>query len=69
MEETLKELLGKQVNVGCGNASGFKGEVVTVERGVLCIKDDEDVVSYIAVDKIVFVNEANATHSRPGFVV
>ena len=69
MEEILKGLLGKQVNIGCGNASGFKGEVVSVDQGVVSLKDADDVIAYIAVDKIVFASEAHANHSRPGFVV
>lgn len=69
MEEILRGLLGKQVNIGCGNASGFKGEVVSVDQGVLSLKDEDEAVTYIAVDKIVFASEANASHSRPGFVV
>ena len=47
----------------------FRGDVVDVKNGVLYLRDEEDKVAYVAVDKIAVVYECKDPHVRPGFIV
>lgn len=69
MEELLKQLMGKKVEVSCGANATFGGEVVDIKDGVLYLRDQDDRVAYAAVDKIAIVWEEKESLSRPGFVV
>lgn len=69
MEEFLKQLMGKKIDVSCGANATFSGEVVNVNEGVLYLRDDEERVAYVAIDKIAIVWEEKGTQHRPGFVI
>jgi hypothetical protein len=69
MEEVLQSLKGKTVNVACGSANTFTGEIVDIKTGVLVLKDEDNKLFYIASDKITFVCESHLPASRPGFIV
>ena len=69
MEELLKQLLGKKIDVTCGTNAAFRGDVVDVKSGVLYLRDEADKVAYVAIDKIAVVYECSDQHSRPGFIV
>ena len=69
MEELLKQLLSKKIDVTCGTNATFRGDVVDVKNGVLYLRDDTDKVAYVAIDKIAVVYECNDEHVRPGFVI
>jgi hypothetical protein len=69
MEELLKQLLSKKIDVTCGTNAAFRGEVMDVKAGVLYLRDEDDEVAYVAIDKIAVVYECKDLHSRPGFVV
>jgi hypothetical protein len=69
MEELLKQLLGKNVDVSCGASATFRGDVVEVTNGVLYLRDEDEKVAYIAVDKIAIVYEHKDKEHRPGFLV
>jgi len=68
MEELLNSLLGKRIDVTCGTNAAFRGDVVDVKSGVLYLRDEEDRVAYVAIDKIAVVYECKEHLSRPGFV-
>lgn len=69
MEELLKQLLGKKIDVTCGTNAAFRGDVVDVKNGVLYLRDEEDdKVAYVAVDKIAVIYECKDPHLRPGFI-
>jgi hypothetical protein len=68
MEEFLKTLMGKRIDVSCGGGASFRGDVVDVKRGVLFLRDDDEKVAYVAVDKIALICEVKEHLSRPGFV-
>lgn len=68
METLLKSLMGKQIDVTCGTNAAFRGDVVDVQEGVLYLRDEDDRVAYVAVDKIAVVFECKEHSSRPGFV-
>src|SRR5947207_7424641 len=55
MEELLSKLVGHKIDVVCYGASSLRGEVVTAEGGVLQLKDDEDQICHVAIDKIIAV--------------
>ena len=69
MEELLKQLLGKKIDVTCGTNAAFRGDVIDVKTGVLYLRDEDEKVAYVAIDKIAVVYECTDQHSRPGFIV
>ncbi len=68
MEELLNALLGKKIDVTCGTNATFRGDVVDVKSGVLYLRDEEDRVAYVGIDKIAVIYECKEHPSRPGFV-
>jgi hypothetical protein len=69
MGEFLVQLMGKKIDVSCGTSAVVRGEVVDVKNGVLYLRDEEDRVCYVAVDKVAVVWEMKEHESRAGFVV
>lgn len=69
MEELLTQMVGKKIDVTCGTNAAFRGDVVDVKNGVLHLKDEDDKVAYVAIDKIAVVYECKDPHGRPGFIV
>ncbi len=68
MQELLSKLIGKKVDLYCGSASSLRGEIIKVEGGVLHLKDSEEKICFVAIDKIVAVWEADDEGHRAGFV-
>ncbi|HEY0459114.1 MAG TPA: MM0924 family protein [Pyrinomonadaceae bacterium] len=68
MEEFLRTLMGKKIDVSCGGNATFRGDVIDVKGGVLFLRDDDENVAYVAVDKIAVICEVKENLSRPGFV-
>jgi hypothetical protein len=68
MQEFLSRMIGRKIDIFCGGASSLRGEVVKVEAGVLHLKDDEQQLCYVAIDKIAVVWEAREDEKRAGFV-
>jgi hypothetical protein len=69
MEELLTTLLGKKIDVNCGTNAVFRGDCIDVKDGVLFLRDEEDRVAYVAIDKIAVVHEIKDNSSRPGFII
>jgi hypothetical protein len=68
MEEFLSKMTGRNVDVYCGGGASLRGEVLKVEGGVLYLKDDDEQLCYIVIEKIVVVWEARESEHRAGFV-
>ncbi len=68
MEELLKHLLGKKIDVTCGTNATFRGDVVDVKSGVLYLRDEDGKVAYVSVDKIAVIYECKESQPRPGFI-
>ena len=68
MEELLKQLIGKKIDVSCGSNATFRGDVVDVKDGVLYLRDETERVAYVAIDKVAVIYEVKEHTSRPGFV-
>ena len=69
MEEFLRQLMGKQIDVSCGTSAVVRGNVVDVKDGILYLRDEEDRVAYVVIDKIAFVWEKDDSEHKAGFVV
>ena len=69
MEELLRHLLSKKIDVTCGTKAAFRGDVIDVKSGVLYLRDEDDKVAYVAIDQIAVVYELKDQHTRPGFIV
>lgn len=68
MEELLKSLMGKKIDVTCGTNATFRGDVIDIKSSVLYLRDENEKVAYVAVDKIALVYECRDTQTRPGFL-
>ena len=69
MEELLNQYLGKKIDVSVGTNAVYRGEVTSVRNGLLYLRDDDNKVAHISIEKIAVVYECNDSASRPGFVV
>ncbi len=68
MEDFLKQLMGKQIDVSCGTSAVVRGDVVDVKDGILYLRDEEEKVAYVIVDRIAFIWEVTSEEPRAGFV-
>lgn len=68
MEEFLKTLMGKRIDVSCAASVAFRGDVIDVKNGILFLRDEDEKVAYVAIDKIAIICEVKEHSSRPGFV-
>ncbi len=68
MQEFLSRMIGKKIDLRCGAASTLRGEVVKVDKGVLHLRETDQKMCFIAIDKIVVVWEASDEEHRAGFV-
>ena len=68
MHNLLSKLVGKKVDLRCEGSTSLRGEVVKVEGGTLQLRDSEDKLCFVTIDKIVVVWEAPDEGHRAGFV-
>ena len=68
MEQFLSKMVGRKIDVFCGGSSSLRGEVIKVESGVLHLRDTENKICFVAVDKIIVVWDAAEDEHRAGFV-
>lgn len=68
MEEFLKTLKKKEVDIAFGSGSSVRGEITDVSDGVLYLRDEEDRLAYVAIEKITVLWEVKDSLSRPGFL-
>ena len=68
MEQLLSKLIGREIDVVCSGAASLRGECISVNGGVLQLKDQDGETCYIAIDKIVTVWEKKERDRHPGFV-
>ena len=68
MHELLSRLIDHEVDVVCIGAASLRGKIVKVEDGVVQLKDDDDNLCYVSVDKIVAVWERRDRDRHPGFI-
>jgi hypothetical protein len=68
MREVLTKMVGKKVDIFCGGASSLRGKVVKVEENVVHLVDEDDHMFYVAIERVVVVNEAREREKNAGFV-
>lgn len=68
MEQFLSGMIGKKIDVYCGGATSLRGQVMKVEEGVLHLKDNDDKMCFVAIDKIAVVWDSRDDEHRAGFV-
>ena len=69
MKELLSKLIDKEVDVLCTGTSSLRGKIVKIDGDVLHLKDQEDNVCYVAIDKITAVWEKRDKDRHPGFIL
>ena len=68
MEEFLKQLMGKKIDISCGTTSTVRGDVMDVKDGILYMRDEHERVAYVAIEKVAVIWEVKEHQTRPGFV-
>ena len=68
MTELLANMIGKKIDLYCGGGSSLRGEVVKVVDGVLHLRDSEQRMTFVNIDKIHVLWEAREDEHRAGFV-
>ncbi len=69
MQEFLSTMIGRRLDIFCGGATSFRGQVTKVQGGVLYLKDEEDQICYVAIERIAAVWEARDNEKpNAGFV-
>lgn len=68
MDELLKRLSGKLVDVICSNGTVIRGEVGELRDGILHMNGEDGRIGYVAVEKISAVWETKDNGTKPGFV-
>ncbi len=68
MEELLKKLVGKRIDISCGSTAIFRGRVEKVNDGVLFLVDEDANTVFLAIEKIASVSECKDNSGRPGFI-
>jgi hypothetical protein len=68
MEDFLKTLIGRKIDVFCGANSSLRGDVTKVENGVLHLQDDDGQICYVAIGKIIAVWEKHDKERHSGFL-
>ena len=69
MEEFLRKLMGKKIDISCGTNSVVRGDVIDVKDGLLQLRDEHERVAYVAIEKVAIIWEVKEHQTRPGFVV
>ena len=69
MEDFLKQLMGKKIDISCGTTSTVRGDVMDVKDGILYMRDEHERVAYVAIERVAIVWEVKEHQTRPGFVV
>ena len=67
MKAFLNEFIGKKIDVVCTGGVAVRGEAIKVTEDILTLKDEEEKVCYVAIDKITVVWETKDKATRPGF--
>ena len=69
MQEFLSKMIGRKIDIFCTGAASVRGEIVKVEGGVLHIKDEDQGMGYVAIDKIAVIWDVREDDAhRAGFV-
>jgi hypothetical protein len=68
MKSFLNSFVGKKVDVVCAGGVAVRGAIEAIETDVLVLKDDEEKVCYVAIDKITVVWETGDKQPRTGFI-
>jgi len=68
VNQFLSNFIGKKIDVYCGGGSSLRGEVIKVEEGVLHLKDNDQRMCFVNIEKIHVVWEARDDEHRAGFV-
>ncbi len=68
MDEFLKQLMGKQIDVSCGTSAIVRGDVIDVKEGILYLRDEDERVAYVVIEKIAFIWEIKNNEPKAGFV-
>lgn len=68
MEEIIRNLIGKKIDVNCGHSAIFRGENLGYAGGILTVKDETGKTVFIDATKVVAVIEVSEASGRPGFI-
>jgi hypothetical protein len=69
MKEILAKLVGKKVDMFCGDRSSLRGKLVKVEGDVAHMVDEDDQMFYVSIERIIVLSETRTGDQRAGFVL
>jgi hypothetical protein len=69
MKDFLVQMMGKKLDIACSGTASVRGEVVDVKDGIVYLRDENERVAYVSIDKIAVVWEVNESENRAGFVL
>jgi hypothetical protein len=69
MSDFLTQMMGKKLDISCGGTATVRGEVVDIKDGIVYLRDENERVAYVFIDKIAVIWEVKEIESRAGFVV
>lgn len=68
MKDFLVQMMGKKLDIACSGTAIVRGEVVDVKDGILYLRDENEKVAYVSIDKVAVVWEVIESENRAGFV-
>jgi len=68
MEEVLRSMVGRKIDVSFGNTAVVRGVVAEVTDKLVAIDDEEGRRIYVAVGHIAFCSEVKHEEPRAGFL-
>ncbi len=68
MEDFLKQLMGKEIDISCGTSAVVRGDVVDVKDGLVYLRDEHERVAYVVIEKIAYIWEVKNQEPKAGFV-
>jgi hypothetical protein len=68
VKQVLTNYLGRKVEIHYGGTATIKGELVDIIDGIAKLKDEENVMLFVAIDKIRVFWEVKEKDKSVGFV-
>lgn len=67
MKQLLSKYLGKTIEINLGGAATIRGQIEDIIEGTLKLRDEDETVFFIPIDKIHVFWESNEREKTVGF--
>lgn len=69
MDKFLEQFKDKIVDISFGTSTTVRGKVISIDEKILKLRDEDERVAYVVIEKISIIWEAEDAQIRPGFVI